>query len=44
MRKAGKRIFIAGLICLIGPLFGFTLKGISDSPGELVKFWELVHL
>ena len=35
MRKAGKRIFIVGLICLIGPLFGFTFKGLSDSPAEI---------
>lgn len=41
MRKAGKRIFIVGLICLIGPLFGFTFKGLSDSPVEISQIMGL---
>lgn len=41
MRKAGKKISIVGLICLIGPLFGFTFKGLSDSPAEISQIMGL---
>ncbi len=42
MRKAGKSILIVGLICLLGPLFGFTYKGLSDYPGEVSQMIGIV--
>lgn len=35
MRKIAKRFMIVGLICLLGPLFGFTYKSFTDEPGEV---------
>ena len=42
MKKAGTRILIAGLICLIGPYFGFTYRGQQNEAVEVSQTLGLI--
>lgn len=42
MKKAGIRILIAGLICLIGPYFGFTYRGQQNEAVEVSQTLGLI--